>query len=311
MKLLKGLLKIAVPLLLIWMLLRTNVWLGIAAAVALIVFLLLRNQTAFYAYLGNMNYQQGKQQEAVMWLEKAVVRPDIKAMHLIGYSFLLLKLGKVERAEEMLQKAGKMGLSREEKMAYQTNMALLLWKQDRLEEATAKLEEAYEEYKNTHLYGSLGYFYILSGDLDKALSFNKEAYEYNSKNGVIIDNLGQTHLCREEYEEALHYYEELAGLNPGFPEAYFNHGLVLGALGRHEEALEKARKALDYPLSLLSTVTREEIEAKIAEWENLVGDSPEPAEASEPSDSFESSNASQSSQPAGASEEKRDEAEQE
>lgn len=271
MKLLINFLKVAVPFIILWMLLRINVWLGIAAVIVFIAIWYTRSRTAIYAYLGNMNYQQGKEREAVMWLTKAAARKDAKASHLIGFCFLLLKLGKLEQAEDLLNRAGSMKLSREEKMAFQTNSALLLWKQNKLEEAIAGLEKVQDDYKNTNLYGSLGYFYILSGDLDKALAFNREAYDYNSKSAVIIDNLGQTHLLRGEYDQALKLYEELAGLNPTFPEAYLNHGLVLEALGRSDEALKKMQKSLDYPLSLLSTVTREEIEGKIAQLEEKLG----------------------------------------
>lgn len=271
MKLLTGLLKIAVPLIVIWLLLKLNIWLGIAAVIVLLGYWFYRNQSGFYAYLGNLNYQQGKHNEASMWLDKAVSRADCRAGHLLGYSFLLLKQGKLDKAEELLNRANRMGLNREEQMAYLTNISLLLWKLDRLDEATAKLEEAYDEYKNSNLYGTLGYFYILSGDLDKALSFNREAYQFNSKNGVIVDNLGQTLLLRGEYEEALQYYEELAEQKPTFPEAYLNHGLVLDALGRSREALERMKLALDHPLSLLSTVTREEIEEKLAALKDKVG----------------------------------------
>lgn len=278
MKLLMSLLKIALPLIVIFFLLKVHILLGIAAAIALVVYTFIRNKSAFFAYLGNMNYQQGKEKEALMWLNKAAAEKNCKAMHLLGFSFLLLRLGKLEQAQEILVRAERMSLTREEKMAYLTNASLLLWKQGRLDEATAMLEEAQGEYKNTNLYGSLGYYYILSGDLDKALAYNQEAFDYNNKSAVIADNLGQTRLLRREYEEALAVYEELAGQKPAFPEAYFNYGLVLEALGRNEDALEQMEKALDYPTSLLSTVTHEEIKAKIAELRQqsgIIGDTDE------------------------------------
>ncbi len=276
MKLLMSLLKIALPLIVIFFLLKVHILLGIAAAVALVVYTFIRNKSAFFAYLGNMNYQQGKEKEALMWLNKAAAEKNCKAMHLLGFSFLLLRLGKLEQAQEILVRVERMSMGREEKMAYLTNASLLLWKQGRLDEATAMLEEAQGEYKNTNLYGSLGYFYILSGDLDKALAYNQEAFDYNNKSAVIADNLGQTRLLRGEYEEAQAIYEELAGQKPAFPEAYFNYGLVLEALGRTGDAIEQMEKALDYPTSLLSTVTHEEINAKIAELRQesgITGDS--------------------------------------
>ncbi|WP_438448307.1 tetratricopeptide repeat protein [Gorillibacterium sp. sgz5001074] len=267
MKLITGLLKVAIPILVLWILLKTNVWLGVAAFILFIVWWGSRSLTSIYAYLGNVNYQQGKMQEALTWLNKAAVRKDCKPQYLIGYSFLLLKLGKLELAEEMLQRARGFKLSREEEMGLESNASLLLWKQGRLEEATAKMEKLYEEFKNTNLYGTLGYYYILSGDLDKALAFNREAYEFNESGGVIIDNLGQTHYLRGEYEEALALYKKLEELKPTFPEAYYNYGLVLEAMGQRNEALDYMRKSLEYPISLLSTVTREEIESTISSLE--------------------------------------------
>lgn len=276
MKLLVNLLKIVVPVVLIWILLRMNVWVGIAAIVAFFAYWFVRNKAGIYAYLGNMNYQQGKQPEAIMWLNKAVALDSCKAAHLIGYSFLLLKLGKLEKAEELLNRASRMQLKREEEMALHTNVSLLMWKQGKLEEATAKMEQLYSEYKNTNIYGSLGYFYILSGDLDKALAFNQEGREYNGKSAVILDNLAQTHLLRGEYEISRGLYEELMAEKPTFPEAYFNYGLVLEALGEQELALSRMKEALQHPISLLSTVTKEEIEGHIARLEKENGGISEP-----------------------------------
>lgn len=271
MKLVMNVLKIALPLIVIFFLLKVHILLGIAAAVALVAYTFIRNKSAFFAYLGNMNYQQGKEKEALMWLNKAAAEKNCKAMHLLGFSFLLLRLGKLEQAQEILVRAERMPLGREEKMAYLTNASLLLWKQGRLDEATAMLEEAQADYKNTNLYGSLGYFYILSGDLDKALAYNLEAFDYNNKSAVIADNLGQTRLLRGEYREAQAIYEDLAAQKPAFPEAYFNYGLVLEALGRSADALEQMEKALDYPTSLLSTVTHDEIKGRIAELRQKSG----------------------------------------
>lgn len=268
MKFLIQLLKIAVPFFLVWMLLRTNVWLGVGTVLLIAAYLFVRSQTAVYAIFGNINYQKGKHPEAIKWLNKAAARKDCKPSYLIGYGFLLLKLGKLELAQEMLERASGMKLGREEKLALESNTALLLWKQGKLEEATAKMEALYADFKNTNLYSSLGYFYILAGDLEKALDFNLEAYEFNESSAVIVDNLGQTRYLRGEYEEALKLYEKLAGMSPTFPEAYYNYGLVLEALGRRGDALDQMKKALEYPVSLLSTVTREEIEGKIAGLEN-------------------------------------------
>lgn len=267
MKWLVGLLRIFVPLIVLWILFQMNVWLGLAVLAGTAVWLFIKYRTVYYGFRGNMSYQKGQLEDAVRWLHKAAARKDVKPSVLIGFGFLLLKHGELDQAEELLKRAGGMRLDREELLGLESNTALLLWRKGQLAEAIAKLEALKEEYKNTNLYGTLGYFYILTGDLDKALAFNQEAHAFNESGAVILDNLGQTYYLRGELEQALKVYEELSAQSPNFPEAYYNYGLVLEALGRREEALEKIKQSLDYPLSFLSTVTREEIEGKIRELE--------------------------------------------
>lgn len=259
------LIKFIVPVLVVAFAFRTHKLLGAAAAAVYLAVMFYRGRTGFFAFLGNQSYKNGNLQEALMWMNKAASRKDCRAAYLIGYSYLLLKTGHTDQAAEILQRVYRLPLTREEKMNADSNYALLLWRQGKLEEATAKLEEVYAEYKNTNVYSSLGYFYIAKGDLDKALAFNREAYEYNDTSPVIIDNLGQTLYLRGELEEALALYEKLHAMNPTFPEAYYNYALALESAGRREQALKIMRDALNQPISVLNTVTKEEIEAKIAE----------------------------------------------
>ena len=101
--------------------------------------------------------------------------------------------------------------------------------------------------------------------MDKALKFNQEAYEYNDSNSIIMDNLGQAYYLNGDYSKAAEIYEKLMAANPTFPEAYYNYGLVLLAMGKKEEALEMMKKALNYDFTYLSTVTKENVEEKIRE----------------------------------------------
>ena len=57
------------------------------------------------------------------------------------------------------------------KLDAKMNLALVRWKQGRLQEATDMLEEVHGKIKTTALYGSLGYLYIESGDLGKSALF--------------------------------------------------------------------------------------------------------------------------------------------
>jgi len=137
------------------------------------------------------------------------------------------------------------------------------------------LEEVFATYKTTTVYGSLGYLMLLKGDLEKALAFNQEAYEYNDNNSVIVDNLALNYYLLGELDKAEEIYEKLMTKNPTYPEAYYNYGLTLEAKNKIDKALEVMEKALDFKFSFLSNVSREEVENKIQELKAKKQDSVE------------------------------------
>lgn len=222
--------------------------------------------TKLYEIIGKLKYSRGDIEGGLKWLEKASHgRKSFRTKVL--YAYLLLKEGRLEKAERLFEELLNMKLSFDEEMLTKSNYALVLWKKGDIDAAIEMLEEVNKQYKNSINYGSLGFLYIVKGDMEKALAFNMEAYEYNSANTVILDNLGQTYFLRKEYDQAKEIYEKLISLNPAFPEAYYNYGLVLLAQDCVQMALETMKKSLNYKFSFLSTVTKAEVEAKIADVE--------------------------------------------
>jgi tetratricopeptide (TPR) repeat protein len=255
------------PLVLVIIAFNVNVWLGllvifIAAAAAFLL-----NRSGYYAYRANLAYSRGQKEEALKWFERAVAYENAPPFARISYGYLLLRNGQTEQAEQQFKKALAMNLPREAKRSAELNMALVKWKKGQLQEAIRDLEQVYEDYKTTALYGTLGYLYIEQGDLDQALRFNEEAYDYNDSDAVILDNLGQTCYLRGEYDRAMEIYERLVDKNPAFPEPYFHFGQVWMAKGNKEMARLYFEKALDQPMHHLNTVTREEIKQALAETE--------------------------------------------
>lgn len=185
------------------------------------------------------------------------------------YAFLLLKSGKLNEADNIL--SGILNAKKTDahdrykaKMVY----ALVLWKKDKIDEAVKLLYEVYDQYKNISLYEILGTLLVVKGEAQKAVDFNKEAYDYDKSDTVIIDNLGKSYYLLGQYEKAMEMYKMLFEKNPEFPEAYYNYGLVLLKMGDKGKALENMGKALKYPFTYLSTITKEEVENKISELNN-------------------------------------------
>lgn len=259
----KFLLYLLLPVVVIIVLFRTSIPFGLLALAGYIAFSLYNGRAGIYAWKGSQSYAKGDMDAALSWMARASGSGKAKPQVKISYAYLLLKMGKLEEADKELTALLASPVDEDSKMLAKANYALVLWKRNKLDEAVELLEKVMESYRNSTIYGSLGYMLIQQGDLDKALAFNLEAFEYNNANNVILDNLGQTHYLRGEYDKAEELYTRLIPQNPPFPEAYYNYGLVLMKKERYAEAAEAFEKALKYKLTLLSTVTREQIEEQL------------------------------------------------
>ncbi|MHB8063740.1 MAG: tetratricopeptide repeat protein [Ruminiclostridium sp.] len=222
-----------------------------------------------YAIRASSAYQKGNTQETIALLDKAYKTGRAKASIVTTYGYILLKYGKLEEATKLFEEQlASTKLSSNERNDTKSNYALSLWKKGQLDEAISLFEEIITRYKNTNIYGSLGYLYNLKGDFEKALKFNLEAYDYNNANAVILDNLGQTYYLLGDLEKADDVFKKLMTLDPKFPEAFYDYALVLDKMGDKEHCIGKLRNALLYKPNYLSAITMEDIESKLTQMEH-------------------------------------------
>lgn len=255
--------KFFVPVGIIILLFNLNVTYGLSGIAVYFIFLFYSGLPGFYFGKARASYAKGDMEEAKKMLEKAIKTGRASAAVLISYSYLLLRMGYTDKSEEVIQALMKKTLKPNEEVGVKSNYALILWKKGKLDEAIAILMELYEKAKNSTIYESLGYLIILKGDLDKAIEFNKEAYDYDSSNNIIMDNLGQSYYLKGDYVSAKNIYEKLMEQSPQFPEPYFYYGSVLMELGRFDEALKTVKQALEYDFTSMNTITKEEVISRI------------------------------------------------
>ena len=201
--------------------------------------------------------------------------PNAKAKILAGYFFLkknrmedakiafeqyILTDKKINKPEKIRKKDGKIVLNRTA-MTAKINYALYLWKSGDLQKAIELLEFVHKRMRTTELYCNLGYLYILSGDLEKALKYNLKAYDYNPNHNGICDNLGYTYYTRGDFDAALDVYEEIMEheKKPGFPECYYNYGTVLAHFGEKEKAAKQFEYALQLEFDGFSNVSEKQV----------------------------------------------------
>ncbi|MBQ9915070.1 MAG: tetratricopeptide repeat protein [Clostridia bacterium] len=216
--------------------------------------------SAFCTIMATQSYQRGQIESAFNWFSKAEQR-GMDMNQKITYAYYLLREGKVEKSEELLKAVlAETGQSQLKNLA-KANYATLLIRTGRVAEAIEELEEILPYFKNTTVYGSLGYAYILAGDLEKAEAFNKEAYEYNSDNAIILDNMIQLYTKLSDYETAYTYVKKQDEKGPGFIEAFYNMAVVEKALGKTEDAIEHLERALSIRPTFLSAVNHDDVKA--------------------------------------------------
>lgn len=229
-----------------------------------IVALLFMHRANIYTILGLSQYSKKNYVKALKLLKSAHMSGASKMNNSYNYAYILLREGRLEDARIAINYA----LRRpniEEHETYQGKeiLSMIYYKQGDYGKATEIMQTVFDHYVNSNVYGALGYYKILAKAED-AEKFALEAYEYNSTDKVILDNLVQLYYEKGEYETAKKYSDEAVALSAKGIETYYHAALVEKALCNPGEAAENFKKALSFTPSFLTTVTTEEIERQLS-----------------------------------------------
>lgn len=228
---------------------------------AVIIIYIFVKRADFVASFARGAYRRGNAEKAYKLYKTADKIGKMKPDNSAAYGYIALRLGKLEEARAILAKASMNALAKEpEKMRIKAMRALVFWKDGQIDLAVEMMEEVLEKVKTSSYYENLGLLCVLSGNREKALRVCKEAYEFNSDDMIIVDNLAEAYALNEDYESAVKTYEELMEMEPYFPEAYYGYGLLLIKLGEKERGLELIRKSLNMKFTFISVLSRDEVE---------------------------------------------------
>lgn len=214
-----------------------------------------------------VKFQCGEVDKALKTFKKADKIGTLKPESLYFYGYLLLRTGNLSDARTVLTRASMNATKPAIKQRVKALLALVEWKEGNLTQAIETLEEVNAEFKSTMVYQDLGLLYILRGERVRALEYNLEAYDYNSDDLVITDNLAEAYVLCGKDDEAAELYEKLLEKKPHFPEAYYGYGQLLIKRGERERGLSLIRESLDKRFSFLSVKCKAEIEEILEELE--------------------------------------------
>ncbi len=183
------------------------------------------------------------------------------------YALVLMRLGEYEAAEKILNAIIlDRSIPKKDKINAKTYRAMAYHKEGRTEEAIEEMQELYETAKTTAVYGLLGYLKQLDGS--SALDFCLEAYDYNSDDRDICDNLIIAYIREGEFEKADEIAGNLREKYPRFVEGFYHSAQLEMKKGNKTKALEYLDKTAECKRSKLTTVSEEEIEKFRKEIEN-------------------------------------------
>lgn len=229
-----------------------------------ILFLVYINRTIIYTIRANRLITTGEIEKGYGLLTKAYKSGNTPHVVLNGYIYLSIKYNYLDTAEEVINHilSGKVSykLDDSKKGMIMVQKAVLLWCQNRLPEAIEILDTLYNDgYKTTTFYGNYVFLLYLAGKIEQAEKVGLEAYEYGKEDKVNLDNLVTIYLHKEDYTNAQIYFDQLEALKPTFAEAWY-HGALLAIHNQdRERAEEYYENALEYELTLISSITKEDL----------------------------------------------------
>ncbi|MBS7298979.1 MAG: tetratricopeptide repeat protein [Eubacteriales bacterium] len=238
-----------------------NLWLGLAVTLAAIIYLVIKNLPSIYALLGTRAYASNNIHTALNWYRKALATHRAGNQIKINYAMTLLRTGDPEKAEEEFDSIiNSSTASDADKRSARQYRCMAYIKQGLADKAMSEAKELFAEAKTTITYGIMGYFMqLVDTPDDELLALCEEAYDYNSNDRDIIDNLIVALIRNNQLTRAAELAEELRENHPSFVEAFYHSAMIELKLGNKEEARKHLAHTPECRRSYLTTVSEEEI----------------------------------------------------
>lgn len=211
-----------------------------------------------FAAKGNAAYSEGDTKKALEYYKKSIKLSGGRADK-SAYALMLMRLGEFREAEQVLNEVILYGGKANEKINAKILRCMVYEKTDRLSDAISDAEEIFSSVKNTMLYGMIGYLRQLKGGAE--LDFCLEAYDYNSDDRDICDNLAVAYIRTGELEKAAEITAELREKFPTFLEGFYHSAMVAKMRGEKELALSYLDEIKNCRRTMMTTVSEEEINA--------------------------------------------------
>ncbi len=140
-----------------------------------------------------------------------------------------------------------------------------LMRSGELDDAAYQYEQAIADHRGYATpYNHLGRYWLLKGDVDKAMGFVQQAVELSEQsNADYLSHLAHLYRLKGNLPEASRYYQLALKVNPRHPETLVGLAAVLLQLGQPREAIRYAQQSPDNPDALLGLASAH---AMLGQW---------------------------------------------
>lgn len=215
--------------------------------------------------IGNMYYFLREPEKAKKFYTIAVKKNTRNVKALYNYALDALHEGRADEALPVFQRAEKLNV----KVLFDKLIPLAVsscyWVLGDIDKAISTIEDLQKKYNyiNPNTLTTLGYFYMLKGNYEKAIELTNSALKDNEEYAPAWDNLGQIYYNQGDYKKAYENFQKAVTYRENMVESLYYMALLEEKEGNIEKAKEYLEKAKGCYISALNTVKKEQIEEEL------------------------------------------------
>ncbi len=208
----------------------------------------------------------------------------------IGFGFIFLNVNRQQvwaHSEKLwLETQAMIG---EKHQSPYINLGMYYLRERQIDKAIEQFEKVKSMFDDPKAYDGLGIAYFEKGDLEKSISYFKQAVAKAPRQAGVHSNLAMAYEKKEDFEAALEEFRQAAALDSRDPKYRNNLGSIFIKMGRDADAERELREALKvdpdfadtlYNLGLLLSRQRRLKEAR-EYWSRLLAIHPDHEKAGE------------------------------
>lgn len=238
-------------------------WAGYGLTVLIIIFCLffVGYRRRHYVLAQNAHTAYLKKQYDVTYnlYEKAIAMPKCPEEIKVVYAYKLIAQGHLERAQKVVETINEDILNTEGKFNLKVVQGLILYKEDKLDEAIAIYEALTKESDAEQLWETYGMILNLSEKYELARDYSLAALEKYPNNKLIKENLATSYFYLFEDKKARKLYRDLINQDVAYPDPYYYYARIAYLDDRYNLALKYIEIAEVKSPAPLSNITMDVI----------------------------------------------------